>query len=285
MRNATRIFYNRVPKCGSSFTIEALKLAQKRYDRFHQIHSKIFIKHERINEQKTFEFMTSIDELDSKGKPWVFDRHLHFIDFTKYNRVNPLYINIVRKPIDRFLSYYYFIRQADFIYKMETPRRNMTFEECVYSNDSECSTEGAFQDGSIPYFCGQAEICTKPTREAVALAKKNVNRYFGVVALNEDLLNGLALCEQTTPDVFRGLTNIAASMINKKINKASTTHKRPPEAVRIMEERLALENEFYAFVKQRYLLFKEHFQTERFVQENVRLIKQATQTVPPSTAI
>ena len=146
----------------------------------------------------------------------------------------------------------------------------MTFEQCVYSNHSECSLQNAFKTGAIPYFCGHAAVCRQPTIEAVVLAKKNVNRYFGVVALTEDIMNGLVLLEQTTPSMFEGLTRVTSHMANRRINSARGEIRRSQRAMEIMEKRLELENHFYAFVKQRYTLFKDYFQTENFRNEIIR---------------
>ena len=139
-------------------------------------------------------------------------------------------------------------------------RHSMTFDECVYSYHWECSAEYAFRVGSVPYFCGQAEVCIKPSKEAVQLAKRNVNKYYGVVALTEDIMNGVALLEQTTPKLFRGLTSVAASMINiTNSNATKTFHRQQQNAMEMMDQRLALDNELYSFIKQRYEVFKDIF--------------------------
>ena len=84
---------------------------------------------------------------------------------------------------------------------MNESRRQMSFSECVYSNASECTEKGVFQHGAVPYFCGQSELCMKPTRETLELAKQNVETYYSVVGITDDLLGGfLVLLEQTSPD-------------------------------------------------------------------------------------
>ena len=275
MQNATRIFYNRVPKCGSAFVLEVLKTMKNSDKRFQSIHSTEYSLWRLRSETAMRQLMNEFDKYDTGGGPWVFDRHLFFVDFTQYNRTNPLYINFVRKPIDGFFSQYHYIRELHPPPEMALKRHSMTFEECVYSNHSECSMKTAFR--IVPFFCGHSEICVQPSRKALQLAMHNVNKFYGVVALNEDMLNGLALLEQTTPKLFKGLTTVAASMINRRINKRKKKVKRPTKALAIMEDRLHYDNELYAFLKQRYMLFKRYFQTESFVKQTLGSINQ---TVP-----
>ena len=43
-------------------------------------------------------------------RPFSYVKHLNFLDTTEFNMTNPIYINIVRHPVDRILSWYYYIR-------------------------------------------------------------------------------------------------------------------------------------------------------------------------------
>ena len=46
--------------------------------------------------------------------PIAFMKHMNFIDFEDFNKTNPIYINMIRHPIDRVISWYYYIRQGWF---------------------------------------------------------------------------------------------------------------------------------------------------------------------------
>ena len=176
---------------------------------------------------------------------------------------------MVRKPVQRFLSEYYFHR---FEHPKKMPRavRNRTFDDCVLNNYTECQTRAAFV--IIPFFCGQEPMCTEPSRAALEKAKYNVDKFYGVVGLTEDLLTSFALFEQTAPHFFKNMTLVAARHLDSLKSKFKT-HKKPQpsdSALEIMDSRLALENEFYNFVKTRYLAFVDHFQTRSFVNEALR---------------
>lgn len=33
-----------------------------------------------------------------------FDRHIYFINFTTYDKQSPMYINLIRDPVDKIIS-------------------------------------------------------------------------------------------------------------------------------------------------------------------------------------
>ena len=268
MQNATKIIYNRVPKCGSTTVRRALKRIAVKTRAFKFIGSK---EHHNQRPRET-ELQSLVKQLKSTRAPWLYDRHLHFIEFDRYHLSDTLYINVVRRPVDRFFSWYYFIRFQHRLDMPDTVRRR-PFEKCVKENYKECSELHSFHIGSVPYFCGQSEVCMKPSQAAVDRAKQNINKYFGVVGLTRDMVHTIALLEQTSPHIFRNMTQFASYVIinGKRINKANTNYTKDPAVMAIMNERMTYENQLYEFIKQRFYAFLVHFKTDAFLQRKLLL--------------
>ena len=83
------------------------------------------------------------------------------------------YINMIRDPISRFESFYYFSRYGNKKggggnAKLTEEQRAETVDECVKNRRREC-TQPVWQ--VVPYLCGQAKECMGRTITAVNLAK------------------------------------------------------------------------------------------------------------------
>lgn len=118
----------------------------------------------------------------------------------------PLYINIIRKPLDRLVSYYYFLRYGD-DYRPHLVRHRsgdtMTFDECVKQKKPDCDVKNMWLQ--IPFFCGHAAECFEPGSEwALEQAKRNlVNEYF-LVGTTEDLSDFIDMLELSLPRLYQG---------------------------------------------------------------------------------
>ena len=100
---------------------------------------------------------------------------MNFLDFEEFNKTNPIYINIVRHPVERVISWYYYIRQNWYAlnwdndtaveigdmkldkFRTLTPSRyKLTFEDCILAQDPECSypigSKAIYQDGEKSYW-------------------------------------------------------------------------------------------------------------------------------------
>ncbi|XP_077986176.1 uronyl 2-sulfotransferase-like [Glandiceps talaboti] len=259
------VVYNRVPKCGSR-SIQTLLWKNSKTNHFNFISSKIYRK--RVLQEG--EQADLIYHLSRIPRPALFDRHLHFLNFTKFGKAKPTYINIIRDPLTRVISGYYYNRFGDkynnysvavnFKNDMNKILRILTFDECVLQNANWCSTEHLFANGIIPFFCGQAPHCREPSTRALDDAKKNVIDEYIFVGLLEEFETSIKMLELLLPRYFKssGQQTDNSDFVEEVKSKMRSSRIPPSEeVVQIMKNRLALEYDFYEFIKVRFSAQKE----------------------------
>lgn len=243
MKNVSGLLYNRVPKCGSTTTQVLIKSARK-LNHFNYDWSRIYDER-RISLVDQEKWATHVASLP---QPFLYDRHVHFVNFTQFKLKMPIYINLLRDPVDRFVSAYYYKREKRRkFYTKEAYYR--TVNECIEEEYDECLEKKSFV--TVPFFCGQEGMCQYPTPEALNRAKRNIVKYFAIVGLTEEYSSYLKVLECVFPQYFQGIVNIYGN--SSKAYKV-TTHKDKilPHNRQKMARTLQLEYELYNFVKTRF---------------------------------
>lgn len=102
-----------------------------------------------------------------------YTEHTNWIDFGKYDLPKPIYINLVRHPIRKVMSAYYYIRQPH-VHKSYAKKYNrlvddkyfnMTFNDCVKEGKrEECIFDAHIKYNSdwrrgVIHFCGNQKVC------------------------------------------------------------------------------------------------------------------------------
>lgn len=107
-------------------------------------------------------------------EPYAYSQHFAFVNFTEHEVQKPIFINLVRDPIERVISWHYYIR-AEWYYndlkaKLGAKARpmpgkefmEMSFETCVRTNDVHCQFTQNQKTNPIGdhsrqtlFFCGQ----------------------------------------------------------------------------------------------------------------------------------
>lgn len=79
----------------------------------------------------------------------------------RYGYKRPHYVQLLRKPLDRLVSYYYFLRYGDDYRPHLVRKKHMdsstTFDECVERGGSDCQANLLWLQ--IPFLCGQSADC------------------------------------------------------------------------------------------------------------------------------
>ncbi|XP_030200679.1 uronyl 2-sulfotransferase a isoform X2 [Gadus morhua] len=258
----SQVVYNRVGKCGSRTVLILLRLLSEKHQ-FNLVSSEI---HNRTRLTK-HEQVDLIKNISNMPQPFLYTRHVHFLNFTRFRVEEPVYINIIRDPINRFLSNYFFRRFGDWRgeqnHLIRTPgmkddERYLDINVCILENYPECSNPRMFY--IIPYFCGQHPQCREPGVWALERAKQNVLENYLLVGILEELEDVLLLLERLLPHFFSGVLNIYKSPDYKKAgNMTGTVRKHTPtlEALQVLYHRMRYEYDFYGFVRDQFHLAKK----------------------------
>ncbi|XP_067660157.1 heparan sulfate 2-O-sulfotransferase 1-like [Haliotis asinina] len=254
------VIYNKVPKTGST-TLAGMAYQLCQENRFNVIMINTTGRSHKVFLSDQMRFITNITSWTEK-KPVLYHGHVAFIDFSRFGVLKkPIYINMVRNPLNRLLSFYYFVRYGDDIDPTRKRRKsgnNETFDECVRRNGEDCDPEKLWVQ--IPFFCGQNAECAVPgSRWALEQAKHNLIHHFLVVGVTEELGDFIAVLEAILPRMFRGAVGRFASDSISHLRK--TTKKiapKPDTLARIQESPIwRMENEFYDFAVQQFHYVKD----------------------------
>ncbi|XP_047475947.1 heparan sulfate 2-O-sulfotransferase pipe-like [Penaeus chinensis] len=264
------LVYNRVPKTGSESIMLLLRdLAARNNFAFYKDRARM-VEHVTLNES---ELENELQLIDSFQPPAVYVRHVCYINFTTFNKTQPLYINMVRDPVERVISWYHYVRASWYIVNRQknfpkmpppsVPWLRKDFETCVLNRDVECRyTEGTKVPGFAQlthFFCGQENECRKfNTQAALQKAKENVERYYSVVGVLEELNVTLAVLEHYIPRFFRGARDLYWGEIKRfsKVNRNAFKPSIPERIKEMVRKNFTREIEFYKFCKRR--LYKQY---------------------------
>ncbi|CAG9793937.1 unnamed protein product [Diatraea saccharalis] len=244
------LFFNRVPKVGSQTFMELLRRLAIR------------------NQFETIRLAPADQQMlvslvAAHTPPASYIKHVCYTNFTRFGYPSPIYVNVVRDPVERVISWYYYVRAP--WYYVERKRAfpdlplpdpswlKKDFETCVLSGDRECRyIEGETHEGigdhrrQTLFFCGHEPQCTPfNSVEALQRAKRVVEEQYAVV---EEL---------------------------NTFNRINRNAFKPPvsEAVKqIVRANFTREIEFYEFCKQRL-----HIQ--------LRALRDPALTLPTTTTL
>jgi len=259
------LFFNRVPKVGSQTTMELLKsLSHKNQFTYHKDRTqKVETIKLTYNEEKWLANLVNYFE-----PPSVYVKHVCFVNFTQFDMDQPIMVNLVRDPVERVISWYYYVRAPWYFVErkrafpdLPLPNPNWLrkdYETCVKRGDKECTyVDGDERDDfgqQTEFFCGQEDDCTGFNTEiAMKRAMKHVEENYAVVGILEEMNKTLTVLEHYVPRFFKGALNTYWEEIHM-YSKINRNIYKPPvsEATKeIVRKNFTREIEFFEFCKQR----------------------------------
>ena len=130
-----------------------------------------------------------INSISSSAKPLFYARHMPYVNFNS-SSVYPAMINLIRHPVDRFISHFNYRRNGDNLKPTaDDDKFNLrkyvsyaytyaalliifqTIDECISNPNKykECHENQLIY--MLPFFCGQETYCKKSNQEAFERAK------------------------------------------------------------------------------------------------------------------
>ncbi|XP_064486551.1 uronyl 2-sulfotransferase-like [Ornithodoros turicata] len=250
-RTSMRLFYNRVPKCGSTTLLTLLRRLSGIHQ-FRHVHSKTYDK--RLLSRPDQEELAKM--ISSEPAPLSYDRHVYFLDFPSFGLSPPSYINVLREPTERIASSFYY-RHSVGRGNLSVAWRQKSLEDCIVQGHAECS----FLEGqenhwalTVPFFCGQDPHCTLIQNTwALQKAKENIDQHYTVVGVLEELNSSLALLEERLPQFFRGARHVFREQrLHQNRNKNPIKRPVPTSVREMLRKNLSHEYDLYDFVQQRF---------------------------------
>ncbi|XP_015608993.1 heparan sulfate 2-O-sulfotransferase pipe isoform X2 [Cephus cinctus] len=262
------LFFNRVPKVGSQTFMELLRRLSMR--------NGFSFNRDRVQRVETIR-LAPIEQIqlatlvNSFVEPSVYIKHVCFTNFSEFNLPDPIYVNLVRDPVERVISWYYYVRAPWYYVErkqifpdLPLPDPNWLkkdFETCVLKGDRECRyLEGEVHEGigdhrrQTLFFCGHSEKCTPfNTVGALERAKLAVEKHYAVVGVLEDVNTTLTVLENYIPAFFQGATDVYWDQVNS-FTRINRNFFKPPvseEVKELVRANFTREVEFYQFCRQR----------------------------------
>jgi len=256
----TVIFYNRVPKTGST-TFVGITYEVCKDNAFHVIHVNTSKNSHVLSLEDQARFVANVSNW-SQRKPALYHGHIAFLDFNKFgSNQKVIYINMLRDPIQRLVSYYYFLRFGDDFRPFVNRKRKgnkVSFDDCVRRGERDCDPLNMWLQ--IPFFCGHSFKCWIPGNEwALEQAKKNLLDHYLVVGVTEEMHDLFALLEVVLPRFFNGSTKLyeegsKVSHLRKTYNKQTPM----PETLDVLRQSKVwrMEQDFYEFARSQFHFLK-----------------------------
>ncbi|XP_073941354.1 heparan sulfate 2-O-sulfotransferase [Choristoneura fumiferana] len=274
------VIYNRVPKTGStSFVGVAYDLCKKNH--FKVLHINITANMHVMSLSNQYKFAQNVTKWQEM-KPALYHGHMAFLNFDQLGTASkPLFINIIRRPLDRLVSYYYFLRNGDNFRPHLVRKKHgdkMTFDECVERGQPDCDPNNMWLQ--VPFFCGHAAQCWKPgNRWALEQAKHNIVNHYLLVGVTEEMLDFITMLEATLPRLFKGATEHYLNSNKSHLRQTSSKIEPTKKTIDAIQKSIVwkMENELYEFalehfkfVKRKILLRETNSVDQIYFYEKIR---------------
>ncbi|KAK2161443.1 hypothetical protein LSH36_116g00030 [Paralvinella palmiformis] len=216
LAHCEKVLYNRIPKSASTTFRNIFDILAPQNNL-----TAIFLhKQWKMSERIRNNFAGHIRTTFKKG--FLLTSHYYFDSFKDVLGDTGTYIQVIREPSDWILSYLNWKKYGSVLNPGgKKDFTDMNIETCIY--DKDCLNTKFNFAGALAFICGQDDMCRSGTEESLRLAVHNIERYYLVVGLFEDLPAYVEVLEYLMPHVFFNITNVFADEV-KPIAKFIPEH-------------------------------------------------------------
>ncbi|XP_004227334.4 heparan sulfate 2-O-sulfotransferase 1-like [Ciona intestinalis] len=227
--NPRFIFHNKLPKSGSSTMNNIIKILAKK-NKFNYLKAESGVV--PLNDE-----LPLVKYLERKmTSPYFLLKHHYWFNFTKYGKEQPTFINVIRDPVEWFVSRFYFSRFGwkrkpgcrDAACSMDKHEFNMDVDDCVRTKHPHCVTSPWLY---LPYFCGPTKECIEMANvtdkeRSLETAKRHLVEDYHVVGILEQFEDTLNMLEMMLPSYFKGAVQVWKSKDVQYIQEVTKTLSR-----------------------------------------------------------
>ncbi|XP_032598718.1 heparan sulfate 2-O-sulfotransferase pipe isoform X5 [Drosophila grimshawi] len=273
------ILFNRLEKVGSQSMTRLLGHLSN-LNGFHTFRNQIpDVKKPLFDFEEEVSFAEELQEIED---PAAYVEHTNWINFTAHDMPRPIYINLVRHPIQKVISAYYYARHP-MIYAnslLRNPNKpvdnkeffDRSFNECVrkriapYCNfDAHLNYNKDWRRFTL-HLCGNQKVCLNfNSEEATQIAKLHVEKEYAVVGSWEHTNITLAVLEAYIPRFFADATN-QYYLHQEKFRINVTPHDKhlDEDVEAYLNQQFSYEIDLYHFCMQR--LYKQYIAIKKVAQ-------------------
>eukprot|EP00045_Choanoeca_perplexa_P012674 m.139685 g.139685 ORF g.139685 m.139685 type:complete len:254 (-) comp16094_c0_seq5:2175-2936(-) len=194
------VFYNRVPKAAST-SLKTLASNRSIANGYLHISSRVYNDRGFFEAAEEEENINRIANIFNKDGKVLYDQHIRYLNLTAYGVKQPAYINMVREPVGRLVSTYYFARtgthsKRDQIRALLGEQADWSINECIERSE-ECRWFSQRLDHfnlMTRFFCGHAPEVSDSC-QSVYIASDGADKSLCCVIVSRGIASGFRDCQ------------------------------------------------------------------------------------------
>ncbi|XP_069973533.1 uncharacterized protein [Penaeus vannamei] len=187
----------------------------------------------------------------SREAPVAYLRHVLFFDAARIGILKPIWMAVVRDPVERLISQFYYVRKMS----SDSFIKSLDLNSCVRARNPLCFyNTGSRKMLQLSFFCGHNKKCMEVgDRRALQMAKYHAEMFYSVVGVLEDMAATYRVLRHYLPRFFMRSfrTEIVTGNQRHNAHETASTPTVLNATKALMKSFLKEDYELYYFLRQR----------------------------------